>query len=308
MKAVNYLWLITLAVLVGITPAFAESTTDVGNQSGSQSQNEGNYSQSNQNQTDQSGRRNQDQSFRQLGQDQSKNIQNQRNNQSQNNQQYGQRQENQPQGRNYQPQGQNYQGQSQNNQGQNYQSQNQQGESQGQQVPPAGYGVVTRVDQPENCLRLRKGPSSSTEQVGCAGLNQRLPLTGNWSSDGRWAQMSNGNWVFGGQIQTDLKPPRTAQASSGGSRRGGDSQEYEVYEPDNYITHYDGGGGNWTDTGVVYGGPFWGGPSIGIGFGYGRGYGRHHGFHGGGGRHGGFHGGGGHRGGGHRGGGGGRGR
>ncbi len=169
---------------------------------------------------------------------------------------------------------QNYGSQSQGTSGNYGQSQSQYGYGnpagqgggvQGPQLQPVGYGVVIRVDQPDNCLRVRKGPSGSTEMAGCAPMGTRLGLSGAWSADGKWAQVADGNWVYGDQIQTDLKRPAVARSSSGGS--GGYSERMMV--------HDDSGGGNFTDTGIVYG------PGLGYGyggFGFYRGF-RHHGKH-----------------------------
>lgn|GEM_PF-1169881 len=71
-----------------------------------------------------------------------------------------------------------------------------------------GEGVVISVDRPENCLRIRRGPSVAYEIIGCAGFGERLRLTGVFSSDNRWAQLDNNGWVLLSQIRTDLKPPR----------------------------------------------------------------------------------------------------
>jgi hypothetical protein len=70
-----------------------------------------------------------------------------------------------------------------------------------------GEGVVISVDRPENCLRIRRGPSPSYEIIGCVGFGEKLRLTGVFSSDNRWAQLDNNGWVLLSQIRTDLKPP-----------------------------------------------------------------------------------------------------
>lgn len=72
-----------------------------------------------------------------------------------------------------------------------------------------GHAVVTGIDRPENCLRIRRGPSTSYDVIGCAADGETLNLTGVFSSDGRWAQLDNNGWVFAGQIKTDVKPPRS---------------------------------------------------------------------------------------------------
>jgi len=71
-----------------------------------------------------------------------------------------------------------------------------------------GEGVVISVDRPENCLRIRRGPSVAYEIIGCAGFGEKLRLTGVFSSDNRWAQLDNNGWVLFSQVRTDLKPPR----------------------------------------------------------------------------------------------------
>jgi uncharacterized protein YraI len=72
-----------------------------------------------------------------------------------------------------------------------------------------GVATVIAVDQPENCLRIRSGPGSSYDVIGCAAIGQQLNLTGVWTSN-EWAQLAGNGWVYGPQIQTDLRPPVTA--------------------------------------------------------------------------------------------------
>jgi hypothetical protein len=93
-----------------------------------------------------------------------------------------------------------------------------------------GVGVVTGVDQPDNCLRIRRGPSASSEQIGCADKGDELRLNGTFSKDGRWAQLDNNGWVFLAQIKTDMKPPaaQTASRSRGFVNRSSEpSQDFE---------------------------------------------------------------------------------
>ncbi|MGO9120756.1 MAG: hypothetical protein ACLQPD_24480 [Desulfomonilaceae bacterium] len=75
-----------------------------------------------------------------------------------------------------------------------------------------GVGTVIRVDQPDNCLRIRSGPGNSYDVIGCAPMGAELNLTGAWSSN-EWAQLAGKGWVYGPQIQTDLRPPQTAFSS-----------------------------------------------------------------------------------------------
>jgi len=71
-----------------------------------------------------------------------------------------------------------------------------------------GQAVVARVDRPDNCLRVRSGPGSSYDRIGCAAEGETLRLTGVFSKDGRWAQLDNNGWVFFRQLQTDIRPPQ----------------------------------------------------------------------------------------------------
>jgi hypothetical protein len=75
--------------------------------------------------------------------------------------------------------------------------------------PQGGIATVIGVDQPENCLRIRSGPGSSYDVIGCADMGQQLNITGVWTSND-WAQLADNGWVYGPQIQTDLRPPQAA--------------------------------------------------------------------------------------------------
>lgn len=77
--------------------------------------------------------------------------------------------------------------------------------------PSGGEATVASVDKPDLCLRIRSGPSSSFDKVGCAELGQKLELTGIWSSR-NWAQVQQpvSGWVYAGQIESDLHPSRVA--------------------------------------------------------------------------------------------------
>jgi uncharacterized protein YraI len=75
-----------------------------------------------------------------------------------------------------------------------------------------GVGTVVRVDEPDNCLRIRSGPGNSYDVIGCAPMGAQLNLTGAWSSN-EWAQLAGKGWVYGPQIQTHLRPPQTAFSS-----------------------------------------------------------------------------------------------
>jgi hypothetical protein len=155
--------------------------------------------------------------------------------------------------------------------------------------PTGGEGTVTGIDRPELCLRIRKGPSTAFEIIGCAELSKKLKLNGRWSAN-NWAQLEEGGWVFAGQISSDLK--LTAQARGRGAGSSGYvSREWSGSSSSGDAVITDGGGGviSTGSSGSSYGG--WG---IGLS---GGGGGHHHGHHHGG-HHGGGHGGG--RGGGHK--------
>lgn len=75
-----------------------------------------------------------------------------------------------------------------------------------------GVAVVSSVDRPEDCLRIRSGPGTSNDVVACATRGEKLRLTGEFSRDGRWARIDDGGWVFYGQLDTEVRPPRFAAA------------------------------------------------------------------------------------------------
>jgi uncharacterized protein YraI len=76
--------------------------------------------------------------------------------------------------------------------------------------PLGGEAVVSGVDRPEGCLRIRSGPSTATQVIGCANLGETLLLTGIWS-EGPWAQVAKPvpGWVYTPQILSSLSPPDT---------------------------------------------------------------------------------------------------
>ncbi len=93
--------------------------------------------------------------------------------------------------------------------------------------PVGGVATVIAVDQPDNCLRIRSGPGNSYDIIGCASLGQQLTITGVWTSND-WAQLAADNgWVYGPQIQTDLRPP--ASAFSRSESYAVIEEEYPVY-------------------------------------------------------------------------------
>jgi hypothetical protein len=92
-----------------------------------------------------------------------------------------------------------------------------------------------------------------------------VQLNGKWSSDGRWLQVDNGGWVYASQLQTDLKRPKVASSSRRSYSAAPDDEEYIVSDG-----YGDGYYGDYTDTGIIYGGPYVWGPSFGGYWGGGR--------------------------------------
>jgi hypothetical protein len=108
---------------------------------------------------------------------------------------------------------------------------------------PVAEAIVIGVDQPDSCLRIRRGPSPNYEQIGCARLGDKLNLTGVFSTDNRWAQLDNNGWVFACQIKTDFRPPGP-QAFCGGPSVGRVWREPAtfgrtyIYERDSYRPYW----------------------------------------------------------------------
>ena len=86
------------------------------------------------------------------------------------------------------------------------------------QAPPqlkGGVATVVGVDQPDNCLRVRSGPGSSYDVIGCIAMGTQVNITGVWTSN-NWAQLTGDGWVYGPQIATDLRPPQATLSQSAG--------------------------------------------------------------------------------------------
>ena len=86
------------------------------------------------------------------------------------------------------------------------------------QAPPqlkGGVATVVGVDQPDNCLRVRSGPGSSYDVIGCVAMGTQVNITGVWTSN-NWAQLTQDGWVYGPQIATDLRPPQATLSQSAG--------------------------------------------------------------------------------------------
>jgi uncharacterized protein YraI len=62
--------------------------------------------------------------------------------------------------------------------------------------------VVVSIDRPENCLRVRSGPGTGYEIIGCVRMGERLRLTGVWSRN-KWAEIDlpARGWVTASQIR-----------------------------------------------------------------------------------------------------------
>ncbi len=78
--------------------------------------------------------------------------------------------------------------------------------------PLDGAAAITAVDKPDNCLRIRSGPSSSFPVVQCVGISAKLALSGFWS-DNDWALLQGKGWVYGAQINAPSKPVSSASAA-----------------------------------------------------------------------------------------------
>ena len=73
--------------------------------------------------------------------------------------------------------------------------------------------IVIRVDQPEQCLRIREGPGSNYQKVGCASMREKIKLTGIVSNG--WAEVQDParGWVTVSQIRAKgLVPEQTSNS------------------------------------------------------------------------------------------------
>jgi uncharacterized protein len=80
---------------------------------------------------------------------------------------------------------------------------------------------VIDVDNPEQCLRVRGGPGTDREKVGCLPRGAKIKLTGTVQNG--WAQIVSpmAGWVTARQIQAPgLFPPKAATAGAQKERRG----------------------------------------------------------------------------------------
>jgi hypothetical protein len=109
--------------------------------------------------------------------------------------------------------------------------------------PIDGAAAITAVDKPENCLRIRNGPSSSFQVVECARLSDKLALSGFWS-DNNWALLQGKGWVYGDQINAPSKPVSSASVVPGMTRGRPSASGGDVYVRE-FVPSYD------------YYGPYW---------------------------------------------------
>ena len=142
-----------------------------------------------------------------------------------------------------------------------------------QQVDRSIQGTVTGIDQPDGCLRIRQKASSSSEIIGCAKMAEKLQLSGNYSSDGRWAELTDKSWVYAAQIDAPNKPKVQRQAR--GIYESYDREGSYPMASDTSLWREPAGDYYETDTDVVYESPYGYGPVFGLGFGFGPGRGRY---------------------------------
>jgi uncharacterized protein YraI len=73
----------------------------------------------------------------------------------------------------------------------------------------ASVAYVASVDRPDNCLRVRSGPDSSTPVIGCLERGEKVRLTGATTNTG-WPKVSSPvkGWVY----RSQLRGPVTARS------------------------------------------------------------------------------------------------
>jgi hypothetical protein len=106
-------------------------------------------------------------------------------------------------------------------------------------------------------------------------MDEKLQLSGNYSRDGRWAELADKGWVFAAQIDAPNKPKVQSQARRSYERYDTEEDSYTM-ESDSSLWRGPAGVSYGTDTGVVYGpGSYSYRPRMGVG--YGPGWGQHRG-------------------------------
>ena len=88
---------------------------------------------------------------------------------------------------------------------------------------------VIGIDNPEQCLRVRKGPGINYEKIGCLPKGAKVNLTGTVQKD--WAQIVEpmAGWVTARQIQAPGLFPAEAATSGGKEERRGSSEHTVQY-------------------------------------------------------------------------------
>lgn len=110
-----------------------------------------------------------------------------------------------------------------------------------------GLATILSVDRPENCLRVRSGPSTSFPVVECARMGDKLLVTGFWS-DSNWALLQSQGWVYGPQINSASKPVRSVSATPRMSRVRSVELDDDFYVEE-FVPSY--------DSSYDYYGPYW---------------------------------------------------
>ncbi len=93
--------------------------------------------------------------------------------------------------------------------------------------------VVTGVDRPDNCLKIRSGAGKEFEQVGCAKMGADLRVTGNVQNG--WAEITapTRGWVFGSQIKAEgLFPAGSSSSARVKAHRSDSDRNVEYTQPE----------------------------------------------------------------------------
>ncbi len=88
--------------------------------------------------------------------------------------------------------------------------------------------TVTKIDRPDGCLRIRSGPSTATEKVGCASRGDNLVLSGVVQKGWSQVEYPTKGWVFSSQVSSPGLFP--VKAATAGRRSGSnDDEEYDTW-------------------------------------------------------------------------------
>ncbi len=69
-----------------------------------------------------------------------------------------------------------------------------------------GEATVARVNRYGKCLHVFRGPSVYSREIACMSNGEKTHLTGVFSKNKRWVQLSNGGWVLFRDLKTTVKP------------------------------------------------------------------------------------------------------